>query len=70
MADLELVPIKVTQRAGPGAGREVDAILAVCPDCKTEVWHVYQVLEQGHFHLQCHHCALTLCPEGSCTEGL
>jgi hypothetical protein len=69
MSDLNLVPIKVTQRAGADAGKDVMALLAVCPDCKAEVWHVYQILDQQHFHLQCHHCGLTLCPEGACVEG-
>ena len=44
MSELNLVPSKVAQRAGADAGKDVMALLAVCPECRAEVWHVYQIL--------------------------
>jgi hypothetical protein len=64
MADVEYREIEVEDRDG---GRRT-ADLARCGHCGREEFRVFQLRNQGHFHLQCGGCGTSYCPFGNC-EG-
>lgn len=49
-------------------GERMPALLAKCPECDGEIWHVYAIRGK-HQHLQCYVCGTTYCHhDGPCHE--
>lgn len=57
---------RVTSRAD---GHYAVADVARCGDCDCKLFFVFQIEGQLHFHLQCHRCGQSYCPDRQCSAS-
>ena len=59
---LEFPLQEITENGGP----VVMAHLAVCSCGDSDMFHIFQVAGQTHFHIECVQCETSYCPFGAC----
>lgn len=50
-------------------GKTEKAILMLCDDCGSDVFHIFVIEGMAHPHVQCGRCGVSYCPDGNCAKG-